>query len=104
VKNIEKCMDRVYPCPDKDKGQPHLVPILGARQGLSLQHFAIFLIKVYQNTLGFVFPPACRFYPSCSEYSIQALKRHGFFKGTWLSVRRLLRCHPFNPGGYDPVE
>jgi putative membrane protein insertion efficiency factor len=130
---VMKRKDRVYPGPDKDKGfvlhfippfalrlrvvgrlsvegkahpegQPHLLPSLGARLGLSMRYFAIFLIKVYQNTLGSVFPQACRFYPSCSEYSIQALKKHGFLKGGWLSLRRLLRCHPFNPGGYDPVE
>jgi putative membrane protein insertion efficiency factor len=97
---MKKCRDRVYPCPDKDKGFTGKV----YPEGLSLRYFAILLIKIYQNTLGFVFPQACRFYPSCSEYSIQALERHGFFKGGWLSVRRLLRCHPFNPGGYDPVE
>jgi putative membrane protein insertion efficiency factor len=76
----------------------------GQPQGLSLRYIAICLVKVYQNTLGFIFPQACRFYPSCSEYSIQALKRYGFFKGGWLSLKRLSRCHPFNPGGYDPVE
>ena len=105
--------DKAYFCSDEIKGEPRLVLSLGAsadlrtdcaRQVPSLQYLAVFLIKVYQNTLGFVFPQACRFYPSCSEYSIQALERHGFFKGGWLSVRRLLRCHPFNPGGYDPVE
>jgi len=100
LKSIEKWRDRVYPCPDKDKGFTGRVH----PEGLSLRYFAILLIKIYQNTLGFVFPQACRFYPSCSEYSIQALERYGFFKGGWLSVRRLLRCHPFNPGGYDPVE
>jgi putative membrane protein insertion efficiency factor len=109
-----KRRDRACPCPDTDKGQPQGFTLkvhpdirpegLSPREGLSLQYLAIFLIKAYQNTLGFVFPQACRFYPSCSEYSIQAFERHGFFKGGWLSIRRLLRCHPFNPGGYDPVE
>ena len=105
MNNIETRRDRVYPCPDNDKGQPQGFILKRIHpEGLSLRYFAIFLIKVYQNTLRFVFPQACRFYPSCSEYSVQALKKHGFFKGGWLSVRRLLRCHPFNPGGYDPVE
>ncbi|OGC81265.1 MAG: membrane protein insertion efficiency factor YidD [candidate division Zixibacteria bacterium RBG_16_43_9] len=63
----------------------------------------ILLIRVYQNTLGLVFPPSCRFNPSCSEYSIQALKTFGVSKGTWLSFKRILKCNPFNPGGYDPV-
>jgi len=102
VKHAEECRERVHACPHA--GQPRLVPSLGAKQGLSIQYLAVILIKVYQNTLSFVFPPACRFYPSCSEYSIQALEKHGFFKGGWLSVKRVLRCHPFNPGGYDPVE
>jgi putative membrane protein insertion efficiency factor len=93
VSDGQRCRDRVYPC--ADEGQP---------RRLSLQYFAVILIKVYQSTLRFAFPPACRFHPSCSEYSIQALEKHGFFKGVWLSLKRLLRCHPFNPGGYDPVE
>jgi putative membrane protein insertion efficiency factor len=64
----------------------------------------IFWIRIYQNTLGLVFPQSCRFYPSCSEYSIQALKSFGILKGGWLSLKRVLRCNPFNPGGYDPVK
>jgi putative membrane protein insertion efficiency factor len=64
----------------------------------------VFLIRVYQNTLRFALPQSCRFYPSCSDYSIQALKKYGFLKGGWLGLRRILRCNPFNPGGYDPVE
>jgi len=63
----------------------------------------IFLIKVYQRTLSRVLPPSCRFYPSCSEYGVQALQKYGLFKGGWLTVRRIARCHPLNPGGYDPV-
>ena len=48
-------------------------------------------------------PPRCRFYPSCSAYALEALSTHGAFRGTWLATRRLLRCHPWNPGGIDPV-
>jgi putative membrane protein insertion efficiency factor len=60
-------------------------------------------IRGYQRTLSRVLPPACRFYPSCSQYALEAVTRHGALKGTWLAARRLARCHPFHPGGYDPV-
>lgn len=68
-----------------------------------MKYVFIFLIKVYQRTLSRVMPPSCRFYPSCSEYGVQALQKYGIFKGGWLTVKRIARCHPFNPGGYDPV-
>ena len=68
-----------------------------------MKHIFIFLIKVYQRTLSRLLPPSCRFYPSCSEYGVQALQKYGTFKGGWLTVKRIARCHPFNPGGYDPV-
>jgi putative membrane protein insertion efficiency factor len=60
-------------------------------------------IWLYRNTLRLAFPPSCRFHPSCSEYATEALKKFGPFKGGWLSAKRLLRCHPFHPGGYDPL-
>ncbi len=68
-----------------------------------MKYIFIFLIKVYQRTLSRMLPPSCRFYPSCSEYGVQALRKYGVFKGGWLTVSRIARCHPFNPGGYDPV-
>jgi hypothetical protein len=61
------------------------------------------LIRLYQVTLSPLLPPACRFEPTCSRYAYQAIDRFGFFKGGWLAVRRIGRCHPFHPGGYDPV-
>lgn len=60
-------------------------------------------IRAYQLFLSPILPKSCRFYPSCSQYAYQAVAKYGPLKGTWLSVARLLRCHPFNPGGYDPV-
>jgi putative membrane protein insertion efficiency factor len=60
-------------------------------------------IRVYQMTLSQVLPPSCRFYPSCSEYTLQAIAKYGVLKGGWLGVKRISRCHPFHPGGYDPV-
>jgi putative membrane protein insertion efficiency factor len=64
---------------------------------------AIGLIRLYQLTLRPILPPACRFVPSCSDYALEALERHGLVRGSWLAVGRILRCHPFHPGGYDPV-
>ncbi len=60
-------------------------------------------IRIYQKTLSRAFPPSCRFYPSCSQYTLEAVVKYGALKGAWLGARRILRCHPFHPGGYDPV-
>ncbi|MGC6416217.1 MAG: membrane protein insertion efficiency factor YidD [Bradymonadia bacterium] len=64
----------------------------------------IWVVRGYQRWLSPLTPPSCRFQPTCSQYSITAYKRFGFFKGSWLTLRRISRCHPFNEGGYDPVE
>jgi uncharacterized protein len=61
------------------------------------------LIRGYQKALSPLFGPRCRFYPSCSQYAIEALETHGMVLGLWLSLRRLARCHPLNPGGFDAV-
>lgn len=61
------------------------------------------LLSFYQKFLSPLKGPSCRFWPSCSEYAKEALKRHGLVCGLYLSIRRLLRCHPWHPGGYDPV-
>lgn len=66
------------------------------------KEFALFLIKIYQSISKYT-PRVCRFYPSCSEYTKQAITNYGFWKGCKLGASRILRCHPFNPGGYDPV-
>ena len=63
----------------------------------------VLLVRGYQNTFGTVMPPVCRYAPSCSSYSVEALQRHGALKGSWLTVRRLLRCNPWGGQGYDPV-
>jgi putative membrane protein insertion efficiency factor len=60
-------------------------------------------IRLYQITLSRVLPPTCRFLPSCSQYSYEAISRYGVWRGGWLAVKRVARCHPFHPGGYDPV-
>jgi uncharacterized protein len=63
----------------------------------------IWLIKGYRMFISPLFPPSCRFQPTCSMYAMQAIERFGVIKGSWLGVRRILRCHPFHPGGYDPI-
>lgn len=63
----------------------------------------IVLIRGYQRFLSPIIPPSCRFTPSCSQYALEAVARYGLIRGTWLGGRRLLRCHPFHPGGFDPV-
>jgi putative membrane protein insertion efficiency factor len=60
-------------------------------------------IRTYQRWVGPLFPPACRFAPSCSAFALQAIERHGVWRGSLLAARRLLRCHPYHPGGFDPV-
>ena len=60
-------------------------------------------IKFYQRCISPFTPPMCRFTPTCSNYAIEAIKKHGPFKGTWLAVKRILRCHPWGGSGYDPV-
>jgi hypothetical protein len=64
---------------------------------------ALLLIRLYKWTISPLFPPSCRFEPTCSEYARQAIVRHGAAHGGWLAVKRLTRCHPFHWGGYDPV-
>ncbi|MBF0125723.1 MAG: membrane protein insertion efficiency factor YidD [Magnetococcales bacterium] len=68
-----------------------------------LQKFLLGLIRLYQLLIAPVLPGSCRFYPSCSRYATDALLRHGSAKGSWLALRRLGKCHPFHPGGFDPV-
>lgn len=63
----------------------------------------ILLVRAYQVSLGPLLPATCRYTPSCSAYAIEALQRHGALRGGWMAARRIGRCHPFRPGGYDPV-
>ncbi|MGD8590430.1 MAG: membrane protein insertion efficiency factor YidD [Chromatiales bacterium] len=68
-----------------------------------MQTILIFLIRLYQMVLSPFLGNHCRFYPSCSSYAIEALEKHGFFRGLWLSLRRISHCHPWHEGGVDPV-
>ncbi|MBC8065112.1 MAG: membrane protein insertion efficiency factor YidD [Chlorobia bacterium] len=62
----------------------------------------VWLIRLYQKTTKWM-PPTCRFTPSCSNYTLEAVEKHGLFKGSWLGFKRICRCGPWNPGGHDPV-
>lgn len=64
---------------------------------------AILLIKAYRAVVSPLLPPTCRFTPTCSAYAMTAIERHGLMRGGWLAVKRISRCHPWNPGGHDPV-
>lgn len=64
----------------------------------------ILLVSIYQKIISPLKPASCRFYPSCSEYTKQAIEKYGVIKGTGLGIRRVLKCHPFHPGGHDPLK
>ncbi len=68
-----------------------------------MKKIALFLIRLYQRTISQALPPSCRFTPSCSVYGYEAIEKYGLAKGGWMAIKRIGRCHPFNPGGYDPV-
>lgn len=68
-----------------------------------VKNILILLIRIYKNYISPFFPQSCRFTPSCSSYTIEAIERYGVLKGTFLGSKRILKCHPFHPGGYDPV-
>jgi len=67
-------------------------------------YFLSVLIKAYKYLVSPILPSSCRFYPSCSEYALDALRKYGLVKGLWLTIKRIARCHPLSEGGYDPVR
>ena len=77
--------------------------VIGAAVGRAVRTSLVLAIRGYQVAISPLLPPACRYYPTCSHYAVEALERHGPVRGSWLALRRILRCHPFRPGGYDPV-
>ncbi|HSH05861.1 MAG TPA: membrane protein insertion efficiency factor YidD [Anaerolineae bacterium] len=68
-----------------------------------MRQIALAIIRFYQRYISPLFPPSCRFTPTCSQYGYEAIEKYGFFKGGWLAVKRIGRCHPFQAGGHDPV-
>lgn len=68
-----------------------------------MKHIFIYIVKFYQKAISPLMPPTCRFLPTCSSYSLQAYERFGAIKGTYLTIRRIIKCHPFHPGGIDLV-
>lgn len=69
-----------------------------------MKYIFIYIIKLYQKLISPMFPPSCRFHPTCSEYSVQAFQKYGVIKGGAKATWRILRCNPFNKGGYDPLD
>jgi putative membrane protein insertion efficiency factor len=78
-------------------------PLTSAEHGSILQRVVCALIVFYQQAVSPHFPPSCRYYPTCSAYALEAVEKHGVIRGLYMAVRRILRCHPFSRGGYDPV-
>ncbi|MEA5091447.1 MAG: membrane protein insertion efficiency factor YidD [Acidaminococcaceae bacterium] len=68
-----------------------------------MKKIVIGLIRFYQLFISPLFPPHCRFYPTCSQYALEAVKKYGVFRGGFMSIKRIAKCHPFHKGGYDPV-
>ena len=68
-----------------------------------MKTLCIVLIRFYQLFISPLFPPTCRFYPTCSQYAIEAIQKKGVLRGVWLAIKRIVKCHPFHSGGYDPV-
>lgn len=68
-----------------------------------MRHVLKFLIRGYQLALSPMFAPSCRYYPTCSQYALEAVASHGALRGSWLATKRICRCHPFHEGGFDPV-
>ncbi|MGI6030012.1 MAG: membrane protein insertion efficiency factor YidD [Eubacteriales bacterium] len=68
-----------------------------------MKQLMVFLISLYRRFISPLKPPTCRFYPTCSTYALQAYQKYGFWKGSYLTIKRVLKCHPFHPGGYDPL-
>ena len=90
-------------CRAPGNGIPRVLPAARADTLMIVQRAIVGALRVYKRFVSPVLPPACRFWPTCSEYSIEAVEVHGVLRGGWLALRRIARCHPFHRGGVDPV-
>ena len=68
-----------------------------------MKRLLLLLVQFYRSWISPLLPPSCRYYPTCSAYALEAIERYGAWRGGWMALRRILRCHPFHRGGYDPV-
>jgi len=68
-----------------------------------MRRILVLFVRGYQVAISPILPASCRYYPSCSAYAVEAIEKHGALRGSWLAMKRIGRCHPFRPGGYDPV-
>lgn len=87
-----------------ESNEPESTPddALQTRTGFATR-FGIGLVRFYQRFISPVLPASCRYQPTCSQYTLEAIRRYGLIKGSWMGAKRIGRCHPFHPGGYDPV-
>ncbi|MYF99547.1 membrane protein insertion efficiency factor YidD [Candidatus Poribacteria bacterium] len=69
-----------------------------------MSRFILYAIRGYRRFISPLLPPSCRFHPTCSHYAQQAFEKYGAFKGIWLTLKRLVKCHPYHPGGFDPLQ
>lgn len=69
-----------------------------------MSRIVLYVIRGYRRFISPLLPPSCRFHPTCSHYALQAFEKYGIFKGSWLTIRRLIKCHPYHPGGFDPLK
>ena len=92
--------DRCGGCNEHRSSEDKLVEVASAGP---LQWLAIGPIRFYQRAISPLLPPSCRYSPTCSQYALEAVQRHGLMRGVWMGLKRIMRCHPFCSGGYDPV-
>ncbi len=101
-----RCHEEEVACRDKGAGPDERQPGAGrpAVKSAPVALCCVVLLRGYQYFISPLFPPSCRYTPTCSQYAVEAVQRYGAVRGLYLAVRRILRCHPFGGGGYDPVK